>query len=48
MRYAVDIGVFVGVFVLGLMIFRSAYHALLAALLVAGAAEALLWGPVKK
>lgn len=48
MRYAVDLGVFVGVFVLGLMIFKSAFYALLAATLIAGAAESLLWSPPKR
>ena len=48
MRYAVDLGVFVVVFVLGLMIFKSAGYGLLAGLLVAGAAESLLWAPPKR
>lgn len=47
MRYLVDLGVFVGVFILALMIFRSAGYALLAALVVAGAAESLLWSSRK-
>ncbi|MEQ8178713.1 MAG: hypothetical protein RIC52_17595 [Amphiplicatus sp.] len=48
MRYAVDLGIFVVVFILGLMIFKSAAHGLLAAMLVAGAAESLLWTPPKR
>ncbi|MEQ8936296.1 MAG: hypothetical protein RIE56_10950 [Amphiplicatus sp.] len=48
MRYAVDLGVFVVVFILGLTIFKSAVYGLLAAMLVAGAAESLLWSPPKR
>ncbi|HOP20323.1 MAG TPA: hypothetical protein PLV61_13695 [Parvularculaceae bacterium] len=48
MRYVVDLAVFVGVFLLGLLVFKSASYAMLAALIVAGAAEALLGSSFKR
>jgi len=48
MRYLVDLGVFAGVFLLGLMIFRSPTYGLLAGLMMGGAADCLLWTPKKK
>lgn len=48
MRYAVDLAVFVAVFILGLIAFKSAAYALLAGLLVGGATEAFLGDPTKK
>lgn len=48
MRYVVDLAVFLGVFLLGALVFRSAFYGLLAALVVAGAAEALLGDSFKR
>ncbi len=48
MRYAVDLAVFGAVFLLGSWVFRSAFHGLLAAIVVAGAAEALLGKSLKR
>ena len=42
MRYAIDLGVLVVVFALGLLIFKSAGYALLAGLILAGAADDLM------
>lgn len=42
MRYMVDLAVFGVVFILAAVIFKSAFLALSAAIIVAGAAEALL------
>lgn len=42
MRYMVDLAVFVAVFLLGTWVFRSSFYGLLAAIVVGGAAEALL------
>ncbi|GAB4526348.1 MAG: hypothetical protein Kow00133_15180 [Amphiplicatus sp.] len=42
MRYLIDLAVFVAVFFLGLMVFKSAFHGALAAFVMAGAADALM------
>lgn len=42
MRYAVDLAVFVAVFLLGSLVFRSAFYGLQAAIVVTGAAEAVI------
>ncbi|MBB5519627.1 hypothetical protein [Amphiplicatus metriothermophilus] len=42
MRYLIDLAVFVAVFFLGLMVFRSAFYGVLAAFVMAGAADALM------
>lgn len=48
MRYVVDLAVFVAVFFLGSWVFRSPFYGLLAAIVVAGAAEALLGDSLKR
>jgi len=48
MRYVVDLAVFGGVFLLAMLVFQSALEAVLAGLIIAGAAEALLWDSNKR
>jgi len=48
MRYAVDLAVFVAVLLLGSWVFGSAFYGLLAAIVVAGAAEALIGNNLKR
>lgn len=48
MRYMVDLAVFVAVFLFGCWVFQSAFYAILAAIVVAGAAEALLDDSLKR
>lgn len=48
MRYLVDLAVFVGVFLLGLTIFKSGAVAVLAAIVVSGAAESLMGSAPKR
>lgn len=48
MRYAVDLAVFVAVFLLGSWVFRSSFYGLLAAIVVAGATEAVLGYNLKR
>ena len=48
MRYAVDLAILSAVFLIGMLVFQNAVSALLAGLIIAGAAEALLWDVERK
>ena len=47
MRYAVDVAILGVVFVLAMMLFQNAVSAALAGMILAGAADAVLWDPKK-
>jgi hypothetical protein len=48
MRYLVDVAVFVAIFVLGRMVFKDDFYALIAALIVASLAEVVQGGQAKR
>ena len=48
MRYAIDLLVFCGIFLMAFRVFQNGTAAAAAAIIIAGAADALIWDPKKR